>query len=324
MPVIANSDYSPPLFLSNGHFQTIIPSFFREVEIPYQRERIDTPDGDFLDLDWSKVKFEKLVIISHGLEGSTDRAYIKGMARAFNAHGWDALAWNYRGCSGVPNLKLRTYHSGATDDLETVILHASSHDQYVELCLVGFSMGGNINLKYLGEIGDSIPGKIKSAIAFSVPCDLKSSAKKLAQFSNRIYIRRFLGMLHEKIQLKMELFPDEINDDGFNRIKTFKEFDDRYTAPIHGFEDAEDYWRKCSSKQFLDNIRIPTLLINSKNDPFLTDSCCPIEQAQSNPNLFLEIPESGGHVGFISLNSNGMYWSESKAVSFANRQSKQL
>jgi len=324
MPFIAKSDYSPPLLLSNGHVQTTIPTIFRKVELSYQRERIDTPDGDFLDLDWLNVKSEKLVIISHGLEGSTDRAYIKGMVKAFNAHGWDALAWNYRGCSGVPNLKLRTYHSGATDDLETVILHALSHDLYVELCLVGFSMGGNINLKYIGEIGNSIPGQIKSAIAFSVPCDLKSSAEKLAQFSNRIYIRRFLGFLHEKIQLKMELFPDEINDDGFNRIKTFKEFDDRYTAPIHGFEDAEDYWRKCSSKQFLDNIRIPTLIINSRNDPFLTHSCNPIEQAQSNPNLFLEIPEFGGHVGFIALNSNGIYWSESKAVSFANRQSKQL
>ncbi len=320
MPFIAKSDYSPPLLLSNGHVQTTISSIFRKVNIAFKRERIDTPDGDFLDLDWSKVKSEKLVIISHGLEGSTDRAYVKGMVKAFNNHGWDALAWNYRGCSGEPNLKLRTYHSGATDDLETVILHALSHDQYVELCLVGFSMGGNITAKYLGEIGDSISGKIKSSIAFSVPCDLKSSAEKLSQFSNKIYMRRFLGFLHEKIKSKIEFFPDEINDDGFSRIKTFKEFDDRYTAPIHGFENAEDYWRKCSSKQFLDNIRIPTLLINSKNDPFLTNSCNPIEQAQSNPNLFLEIPESGGHVGFISLNNNGIYWSESKAVLFANRQ----
>lgn len=320
MPVVPHSDYTPPRLLSNGHIQTIIPSFFRRVEIAYQRERIDIPDGDFLDLDWSRIESDKLAILSHGLEGSSDRAYMRGMAKAFNVHGWDALAWNYRGCSGVPNRKLKSYHSGATGDLETVIKHALFLNQYIELCLVGFSMGGNITLKYLGENGDSIPEEVKSAVAFSVPCDLKSSAEKLARFSNKIYMHRFLGFLHKKIQLKMKMFPGEINDDGFDQIRTFKEFDDRYTAPIHGFEDAEDYWRKCSSKQFLDNIRIPTLLINSKNDPFLSEACYPIEQAKSNPYLCLEIPESGGHVGFISLHNNGIYWSESKAVSFANKR----
>jgi hypothetical protein len=319
MPVICPSTYLAPPFFSNGHIQTVFPALFRKVTgVHYQRERIITPDDDFLDLDWAKVGSHRMAILSHGLEGSTERNYIRGMIKALHKRGWDALAWNYRGCSGEPNKKLYSYHSGATEDLHTIISHVMAQNTYSEMVLIGFSLGGNITLKYLGERGHQVNSLIKKAVAFSVPCDLRSSAMIMAQPSRRIYMKSFLRTLRKKIQIKMQMMPGQICDDGYRRIKTFKQFDDRYTAPIHGFKDAEDYWEKASSKQFLRHIRIPTLLVNAKDDPFLAGPCFPIEEAEANPNFFLEIPESGGHLGFITFNNDGEYWPESRAMSFMN------
>ncbi|MEW6531058.1 MAG: alpha/beta fold hydrolase [Thermodesulfobacteriota bacterium] len=317
MPVVSLSSYVPPRFFANAHVQTIYPTLLRRVRgIQYARERIDTPDGDFVDLDTSKVGAEKAAIILHGLEGDSSRAYILGMARALNRKGWDALAFNFRGCSGESNRTLRFYHSGETGDLQTVISHVIEKGGYTCLALVGFSLGGNVILKYLGERGQELSGRIWKAVVFSVPCDLASCSVKLGEPRNRIYMKRFLRMLRAKVRMKMELMPDLIDDDGYDLITNFKEYDDRYTAPMFGFKDAYDYWEKASSKPFLRNIAVPTLMVNAADDPFLAKECYPVEEAQHNPALFLEIPKNGGHVGFVAFNRDWEYWSESRALQF--------
>jgi len=317
MPIVSASTYKSPRFLSNGHVQTLLPSLIRRVSgVHYERERIPTPDNDFLDLDWARIGSRKLAVLAHGLEGDSKRHYMLGMVRALAKRGWDAVAWNARGCSGEPNRVLRFTHSGATEDLQTVISQVTSSCDYLDIALIGFSLGGNLTLKYLGERGGQLHPRLKTAAAFSVPCDLQSSSIQLAQPANRLYMRRFLITLHDKIRAMMKAMPGQIDDVGYERMRSFKDFDDRYTAPIHGFKDAEDYWRKCSCRPFLKSIQIPTLLVNAQNDPFLADRCYPIEEAEQSPNLFLEIPATGGHVGFIGFNGDGEYWSETRAVHF--------
>lgn len=317
MPLIKVSTYQPSPFLSNGHFQSIYPTLFRQVSgVNYTRERIDTPDGDFLDLDWSHAESRKVAILSHGLEGDSQRQYILGQVKVLNAHGWDACAWNFRGCSGEPNRTEKFYHSGATYDLDTVIQHVRQGRHYDQIALIGYSLGGNMTLKYLGDLGGSIPSEISGAVAFSAPVDLAASSLKIGKWTNKIYMIRFLRSLHNKIRAKMPQFPDLLNDDHYDSVKNFRDFDDRYTAPLHGFKDAADYWEKCSSKPGLGNIRIPTLLVSAQNDPFLPTSCFPIEAARQSEYFHFENPKSGGHVGFMTLHHDGEYWSEHRAVEF--------
>ncbi|MBA3011575.1 MAG: alpha/beta fold hydrolase [Proteobacteria bacterium] len=315
MPV-KDSPYCPVFPFGNGHIQTIYPVLFRKIpSLVYTRERITTADDDFLDLDWSTPGNNRLAIVSHGLEGNSTRTYVKAMVQALNHGGWDALAWNYRSCSGEPNRQLRSYHNGATDDLARVIDHARKKGKYKEIALVGFSLGGNLTLVHLGR--DRVDPIVKKAVVFSVPCDLAASAEALEKPSNRLYMKRFLVLLHRKIKEKMAIMPHALDDKGYDRIKTFRQFDDRYTAPIHGFKDARDYWEKCSSLQFIPKIDRPCLIINALNDPFLPQECFPIAQAGQNPNITLKLPKSGGHVGFVSF--KGRYWSEDQAVWFLNR-----
>jgi predicted alpha/beta-fold hydrolase len=321
MPLIPGSSYQAPLLFSNGCLQTVYPSLARKLDADlYQRERIDTPDDDFLDLDWSRVGSNKLVILSHGLEGNTHRPYMVGMARMMNRTGWDALAWNYRACSGEINRQLRMYHNGCIDDLDCVVQHTLKSRAYDTVVLIGFSLGGNLTLMYLGSMGSKLDRRIQRSVVFSVPCDLKAGALELAKPKNYLYMQQFLVSLHEKIKRKMERMPDRINDDGYDRIKTFKEFDDRYTAPINGFKDAEDYWAKCSSDQFIPEIRIPTLLVNAQDDPFLAGGCYPVQKAEQSNYVHLEMPRSGGHVGFVQFNEDGSYWSENRAVEFLGQE----
>ncbi len=323
MPLLPVSSYRPPFPLfRNGHIQTIYPSLMRTFSADlYTRERISTPDDDFLDLDWARIGADRLAILSHGLEGSSHRHYMIGMARMLNRHGWDALAWNYRGCSGEVNRRLRMYHNGAIDDLDTVVRHALSRGAYRQAALIGFSLGGNLTLMYLGSKGNSLDSRLGNAAAFSVPCDLAAGARALAKRSNCIYMRDFLHSLHGKIRAKMSLMPGAISDDGYGRIRTFKDFDDRYTAPIHGFRDAEDYWHRCSSGRFLSNIEIPTLIVNAVDDPFLADGCYPAAQAEASPYVHLEMPRFGGHVGFVSFHMDQSYWSETRAIEFLAQES---
>jgi predicted alpha/beta-fold hydrolase len=317
MPLLASSTYKPPWGLANGHLQTILPVLFRRVvPITRERERIATPDGDFLDLDWNRAhRSDSLVIITHGLEGNSANASVQGMATAFHHAGWDSLAWNLRGCSGEMNRLLRTYHSGAWEDLQCVIEHAAG--EYQSIVLVGFSIGGNLTLKYLGDRGSVIHPAIKGAVAFSVPCDLASSALVLESRVNSIYMNHFMRDLRRKIREKAATFPEGISMEGLDQIRTFREFDGTYTAPLNGFLSAEDYWSRASSKPSLVGITVPTLLVNALNDPFLGAECFPREEAEANPHLFLELPESGGHLGFITHAKE--YWSETRAVEFCGR-----
>jgi predicted alpha/beta-fold hydrolase len=304
--------YSPPFFLFNAHLETVFPAIFRKVTAPpFTRERIPTPDNDFLDLDWLNSDSDKLVIIQHGLEGNTTRAYIRGMAKAFHASGFNVLAWNYRGCGDEMNRQLRFYHSGATDDLKTVIRHAEVKKKFGEIYLVGFSLGGNITLKYLGEPG--VSSLIRRAVVFSVPVHLESSCRKISTPANRIYAQRFLKSLKHKIVVKSHSMQG-LNIIGIKKIKTLLEFDNRYTAPLHGFENAYDYYNRCSAVNYLTAIQIPTLIVNTKNDPFLSEECFPKKLLQSHSFVKLEIPERGGHVGFTLLNNKGLYWSEQRAL----------
>jgi predicted alpha/beta-fold hydrolase len=320
MPLIPHSSYRAPCLFNNGHLQTLYPTMARKVNgVAYQRERIFTPDDDFLDLDWSRVGSRRLAILSHGLEGHTGRPYMIGMAKILNRFGWDVLAWNYRACSGEINRRLRMYHNGCIDDLDCVVQHALKSGAYDKAAMIGFSLGGNLTLMYLGSKGSSLDPRIQAAVVFSVPCDLKAGSLELAKKKNYIYMKQFLVSLHEKIKLKMEQMPGVINDNGYESIKDFKGFDDRYTAPINGFKDAEDYWFKCSSSRFLSEITIPTLIVNAKDDPFLVDGCYPIRQAEESNYVHLEMPRSGGHVGFVQFNEDGSYWSENRAIEFLSQ-----
>lgn len=317
MPIVSNLDYNPPFLFKNAHIQTIYPTLFRKVKgITYERERIDTPDHDFIDLDWARVGADRAVIVSHGLEGHSRRSYVLGMIKAFNVRGWDAVAFNFRGCSGESNRRLRSYHCGATEDLHTVVCHMLNKNRYSRISLVGFSIGGNLTLMYLGRKIDPISPLIKTAAAISTPCDLKSSSIKLSEKSNKLYMKRFLKMFHGKIRLKMRTMPGRIDDSNYSSIQTFKEFDERYTAPIHGFSNAEDYWAKCSCKQFLPEIKIPVLLISAQDDPFLAEGCYPVKEAADSPYLFLEMPKWGGHAGFVDFKTTGEYWHETRVATF--------
>lgn len=321
MPVVESS-YRAPLFFGNRHLQTVTPALFRKVnDVSYTRRRIDLPDGDFLDLDFSCVSASRAVIVTHGLEGSADAAYVRGMVRAFNRRGWDAIALNLRGCSGEANRKAATYHSGKTEDLDAVVEYAFDTCNYRELSLVGFSLGANLSLKYAGERGAAIRGGISSVIGISAPCDLAASARELDKPHNTVYTKRFLRSLIGKMKQLEHLMPAGITRD-YDSIQTLRDFDDAFTAPLNGFADAEDYWIKNSSGRFLANTAVATLVINAKDDPILAPECFLRDLAAVSSNLYLEVPEKGGHVGFITFGNNGEYWQETRSVSFAEEHAR--
>ena len=321
--MISSADYVSPPLMQNGHVQTVFPTLFRKVRaVAYTRERIPTPDGDFLDLDWSRNGRRRLAVISHGLEGDSARAYVKGMVRALSLYGWDCLAWNFRGCGGTINRRLKFYHSGSFDDLGTVVDHAAATGDYAEIALMGFSIGGNITLLYLGKNRTGVNPLVSCAAALSVPCDLISGSEALARPANRIYMQRFLRLLHQKIKTKMAIMPGRLDDTGYAALKNFEDFDNRYTAPINGFRNAADYWRQCSSKPWITAIEIPTLMISAVNDPFLAPNCYPEKEAAANRNVYLEMPASGGHVGFVQFSPDGLYWSERRIAGFFSHNSR--
>lgn len=316
MPLLKNSGYRASLLFKNRHLNTIYPSLFRKITpVRNHRSRIGTPDKDFIDLDFTSKKSNKIVILLHGLEGSSKSKSIQGMVRIFDSAGYDTVSMNFRGCSGEPNNTLRSYHSGETEDLQIVINHVQSLKIYNAIHLVAFSLGGNVLLKYLGEKGTTISGDIHSAVALSVPCDLHDSSIELAKSENSIYMKRFIKELGTKMQIKSTQFPGLVDITDYKTVKTFKHFDERFTAPIHGFLSAEDYWEKSSSIGYLHKISIPTLLINALDDPFLGNKSYPYKEADQSKFLYLETPRYGGHVGFTQLGA-AFYWSEKRALEF--------
>ena len=289
MPII-ESTYKPSFYFKNGFISTVYSGLVRRVSLKQERERITLKDGDFLDLDWSfsNSKSNKLIILLHGLEGNGQRPYMTGTANHFNNNGLDAVCINFRGCSGENNLK---YY------------------------LKGFSLGGNIILKYLGE-HHAIPDQVKASIAVSIPCDLYGSCKELHKLKNKLFHDRFLRDLVKHLKEKQKLFPEELSIEAINTIKTLIEFDTIYTSKAHGFKDALDYYKKSSSLQFLHNIKTPTLIINALNDSFLSSECYPVKEAKRNPNLYLEMPNYGGHAGFVD--KKNVYYNEKRALEFIN------
>lgn len=315
MPII-ESDYNPPFLFKNGHFSTIYNGLWRKIDdFEQKRERIDLPDSDFLDLDWSfsKIESDKVVILLHGLEGHGQRPYIAGAAKALNNSGFDACAVNFRGCSGETNRLFRSYHSGATEDLDEVVKHIVTTKNHNEIYIKGFSLGGNMALKYLGE-GRQLPKAIKAIVGISVPCDLHSSLKELLKLKNYPYSQRFKKHLLDKLKLKLPLFPKKFTKGDIKNINTLFDFDNIYTSRAHGFKNALDYYEKSSCLQFLPHIKIPSLIINAKNDSFFGPECYPFKEAGENSNLFLETPKYGGHVGFYG--KGNVTYSEKRAIKF--------
>ncbi|MHA7055644.1 YheT family hydrolase [Aquimarina sp. M1] len=318
MPIV-ESKYTPPFFFRNGHFSTIYPNLLRKVKGIHQtRERVELQDGDFIDIDWSyplkNRPLRSVAILIHGLEGNAQRQYIMGLAKHLNNNHWDVAAVNLRNCSGEVNRLYRSYNAGVSDDLSTIIAHVTEKG-YDTISICGFSLGGNITLKYLGE--RTTPKQVKSAVAVSVPCDLYDSLSEINKPKNFIYQQRFIKSLKEKLQQRHKIFPNEISKSDINMCKSLIDIDDLYTSKAHGYIDAIDYYTRCSSKQFLKGIQVPTLIINAKNDTFLGNSCYPIKEAQENTNLYLETPEFGGHVGFYLFGE--AYYNEQKTVAFIQK-----
>jgi predicted alpha/beta-fold hydrolase len=305
------SSFSAPFWLRAGHLQTVLRGLiWTRGSLCFERQTLELSDGDFLSLGWHRSGSRKLAILCHGLEGSMDAVYIRSTGAALFRAGWDVLAWNFRGCGSIPNRLLAGYHCGKTEDLASVIRHSAPH--YLSIALVGFSLGGNLVLKYLGEAAPH--PKVSAAVAVSAPVDLGSTAEALdCKFANRIYLRRFLSTLNAKMKEKRKRFPDRISD---VIARSLREFDDIYTAPLHGFSGATDYWARSSSRQFLEQITVRCLLLNAVDDPFLAEESFPWEEAHANPCFFIETPAHGGHLGFMDWRGGPRYWLESRIVEF--------
>ncbi|MEM9894963.1 MAG: alpha/beta fold hydrolase [Bacteroidota bacterium] len=304
MPLVESKYKNRPWYFFNRHFETIIPSITNaSVKVHYQRERLELDDGDFLDLDWIKNGHSRLIILSHGLEGSSSRHYIRRPARFFSEKGWDILAWNNRSCSGEMNRLPRFYHHGATEDLGAVIDHAL-RQKYQQIVLIGFSMGAGMQQKYLGE--RRVASEIAGAISFSAPCDLHGSLQALKEGFSAYYERRFVRKIKEKILRKAEVLDMDVG--GLEAVKSFAELDTAHTLRVFkGFKNATDFYTKISSYQFLKRIQVPLLIVNAANDPMLSGLCYPSDIAEQQDNVFLEVPSKGGHVGFYLPNDRYSY-----------------
>ena len=273
-----------------------------------------------MDIDWSyhdskRAKSNKVAILLHGLEGDAQKVYMQGQAKALIEDGWDVAAMNHRGCSGEENRLYLSYNSGRTQDLSELVDHILTQEQYSKVALVGFSLGGNLLLKYLGESRE-ISHKIVAGIAISAPIDLQSSLDFLMKKRNRPYTLVFLKDLRNKYKRKMKLFPGVMSKEKLSQVKTLLDFDNMYTAPAHGFKSAADYYQKSSALQFLPNIKTSVLILSAANDSFLAPACYPFDVAKHHKNIYLEVPKTGGHVGFHVTNTE--YYSELRVLDFLN------
>jgi len=317
MPIL-NSNYKPSLLFRNGHIHTIYPALFRKPPaIAWERQRLELADGDFLDLDWLLQDSNRLVVLGHGLEGSSNSTYILAAAHLFFANGFNVLAWNHRSCSGEMNRLPRFYHHGVTDDLDAVITQTA---RFEEVHYVGYSLGGNVLLKYLGENTIQKPTNFKSAVAISAPIDLPSCVQEIHRKSNRLYHNRFLKTLKQKVVDKAQLMPDRLSTKDLEKVRTLTDFDNYYTAPIHGFSDAADYHLRASSKPFLPTIKLPTFLLQAQDDPMLGSDCFPIREAEENKNLHLLLTKYGGRLAFKQPSSK-WHWMEKVALDFIQKHS---
>ncbi|MFV0162383.1 alpha/beta fold hydrolase [Empedobacter falsenii] len=315
MPYIEHSNYPKPSFLNrNSHYSTIYPAKFKKYPVPtYTREKIATEDGDFLNLDWRfQENKDQLIILFHGLEGDSKRTYLNSCSDFFYKKGFNILAWNHRSCGGEMNKTLRLYHHGSIDDVHCVIEKAIN-ENYKNIYLIGYSMGGALVLNYLGNY--TIDERIKCGVIFSAPISLKSCADELKKFPNTVYFKNFKRTLAQKFAEKAKQFPGKVNEEMIDKIKTFDEVDDYFTAPMHGYQNKEEYYTKASPATVLNRITTPCLIVNAANDPFLGDECYPIERLKNHSYCTFEMPKYGGHCGF-PLENNKHSWSEIRAWEF--------
>ena len=296
--------YRPAWWVPGAHLRTLWGKLVRRpVPVPARPERWETPDEDFVDL----LRIDGLegaprLILLHGLEGTAKSHYVRAMLAEVRRRGWGADVLIFRSCGGEPNRSRRFYHSGETSDLAFVLDRVSSEFPRSPLCLAGFSLGGNVMLKYLGERGDDIPRQLAAAVAVSVPYDLERSARRIGRGFSRVYEQVFLRTLRRKALAKLDRFPDLFASERLRAARSLWEFDDIVTAPVHGFAGATDYYSRSSSIGFLPGVRLPTLLLSAVDDPFLPPDVLDQvrEIAMTNAALEVEFVEHGGHVGFIS------------------------
>ena len=313
---IRHSAFAPAWWLSNAHLQTLWASIIRRIPKPVtRRERLELPDGDFVDLDWTPGGSGPLVIVLHGLQGSLNSPYARGIMGALQKRGMRGVFMHFRGCSGVSNRLPRFYHSGDTGDLNTLINILREREPGTPLAAIGYSLGGNVLLKWLGEQGINAP--LQAAIAVSAPFDLSDSAWRLERGFSQAYQYHLLRSLRLSVEKKFRHMPAPIALDNLENLRTFTEYDDAVTAPLHGFAGVDDYYRQSSCRRYLKHIRIPTLILHAADDPFMTPAAIP-QQDQLSPSVILELSARGGHVGFISGNSpwQACYWLEQRIPDF--------
>ncbi len=318
MAIIKDTSYRLWAVFKHNHFNTVYRMISPKFSVAYQRKRLFTPDDDFIDLDIASVGSKSVVISVHGLEGSSQSSYILSLAYFLNTKQIDVISVNLRGCSGEDNKRIYAYHSGFTSDLDFIIQEVIKQFNYQDISLVGYSLGGNLVLKYLGEYADKIPDKVKSCVSVSAPCDLEDSSLQLAKKGNVIYMNTFLKTLKIKALKKINRFPDfKLDADKISKAKDFTAFDNYFTAPIFGYQSAEDYWHQNSCLKFIPKINKPTLILSALDDPFFTEKCFPYKEVKSHRYVDLKATQYGGHVGFNStFNKQHNLWCETQIYNY--------
>jgi predicted alpha/beta-fold hydrolase len=303
-PAGAAAPYRAPGWLAGGHLQTIWPYLLPRPAVAYRRERVEAPDGDFWDFDWiaapAGVPDAPLVVLFHGLEGSSDSHYARALMAVLGARGWRGVVAHFRGCSGEPNRRPRAYHSG--DHVELAAMLAAirvrvSAETVVHA--VGVSVGGSVLVNWLGRAGRDATRVISTAAAVSTPLDLTAAGIAIGQGFNRVYTQNFLNTLKPKSVAMAKRFPGLLTEQRIRRARTLYDFDDAVTSRLHGFAGAADYWRRASSKPWLAHVAVPTLVVNARNDPFVPPESLPAASEVSDAVVLLQ-PDHGGHAGFLS------------------------
>lgn len=313
--------YRPPRWLPGGHAQTIYPLLIKPEAPAFRRERWETPDGDFIDTDWKEARpasagVRPLLVLFHGLEGSSNSHYARTMMHAANEAGWDGAVIHFRGCSGEPNRLPRAYHSGDSHEIDWILRRIKVSQPTRPVYAVGVSLGGNALLKWLGEQETAAAPIVEAAAAVSAPFDLAACGHHLARGFNTVYTRYFLQTLKPASFAKLKRFPGLFDERALRKARTLYQFDDLVTAPLHGFAGADDYWHRASSKPWLGGIRVPTLLLNARNDPFLPAHALPIA-GQVSDAVLIDFQQEGGHVGFVSGSIPGnLGWMPQRIVRF--------
>lgn len=312
---VKQTSFKPAWWLRSPHLQTLWPVIFkRQHKLELSHEQVELDDGDFIDLCWSKKSSDKIVLVLHGLQGTIDSHYANGIMYRLEQSGYRPVFMFFRGCSGRLNRLARAYHSGETGDLSVMVEHIKNKTDLFPYAVIGFSLGANVLLKWLGETGGSNP--VEKAVAVSVPFKLHDAAERLENGLSKIYREYLLRSLRATYIKKFKHIDSPLNVD-VNNLKSFWDYDDQVTAPLHGFDGAQDYYDSCSSRQFLKNIQIPTRIIHSLDDPFMFETTVP-EDDELSSCVELLITEHGGHVGFVSVSRSLTidYWCEDMIIKF--------